>query len=251
MKTKNLRISGSGTCLPLLRILGKEFHRRNPSIAIRFLPGTRSSGGIKGATIGLLDIGAVSRPLEGDEKGLGLKYCVLSQDALAIGTNPSVPLDSITSEELRGIYSGRVTNWRSLGLKPGGIVVLDRNEDESAKIIFREHVLGPAGRLPVTKEAVVLFFESDMVDALEGTPNSIGYLSGGLVVSSRRKVNLVKVDGVYPSVDNVLSGRYRIVRPLGVVLPSDPSPEATAFVKFARSDAGHDLMESEGFTPAK
>lgn len=245
--TGTIKISGSGTCLPLLKVLEPEFARLNPTVRVVFLPGVHSSGGIKGVQDGTLDVGAVSRPLKPDEKKLGLVYWRLSEDALAVATHAGVGPQSLSVAQLKDIYRGKITNWKQLGGKNLAITVLDRNEDESAKIVFREHALGP--NLKILPEAVNLYYESDMVDGLLNTPGAIGYLSYGYVKSKRLDVRLALVDGVGPSVANVKNGSYGMVRDLGIVTKKRPSPAARLFVEYITSKSAASRMARFGFAP--
>lgn len=241
-----LRVSGSGTCLPLLRILTAHYSRKGVDFA--YLPGLHSGGGIQGVAGGELDLGAVSRELTAEESSLALRYTLLSRDGLVVAVHPSVGVTELTSKQVQGIYSGEYTNWKQLGGPDRSIIVLDRNEDESAKIILRRYVLGPD--LDVTDRAVNLFYESDMVEAMQSTPGSVGYFSLGYGLSQNVPVRFLRLDGVEPSVANIVNGRYKVVRPLGVVTRSDAPEEVSAFVEWARGPEARKLIEASGFAPA-
>jgi phosphate transport system substrate-binding protein len=246
-----LRASGSGTCLPLVRILAASW----PDQAARlvFLPGLRTKGGVKGVSQGSLDVGAISRKLTRDEQSTDLRVTWLSSDGLAMAVNPSVArlgIKALTGEQVRSIYSGNVRDWKQLGATESlPIVVLDRHEDESAKIILREFVLGPADTFKVTAESVNLYYESDMVDALQTTSGAIGYFSLGLAVSQQVPVTLLSLDGVEPTVANIESGKYRIVRPLGVVTRADASEPVQAFIEWITSDEARRIRVAKGYAP--
>lgn len=240
------RVSGSGTCLPLLRIMMKRYPGQD--IEPIFLPGLHSGGGIQGVVSDDLEIGAVSRDLTADERNLGLDYTLLSTDGLAIATHPSVSLDGLTTAQVRDIYRGKYVNWKQLGGPDLAITILDRNEDESAKIILRKYVLGKD--LRITSRAVSLYYESDMVSGLKDTPGAIGYFSLGYGISERVAVNYLKLDGVEPSVENVENGSYKVVRPLGIVTRKDASGAVQRFLEWARSQSTQTMIEGEGYAPA-
>ncbi len=244
----SIKISGSDTCRPLVEILARAYSKSHPELKIRFLPSTHSKGGIEGAAQGLLDIGLVSRELKPEEKALGLTYLLLSNDGLAVATNNSVKVKNLTTQQVRDIYSGKVKNWKELGGADAPIVVLDRNEDESAKIILRQYVLGKT--LQITKEATVLYYESDMVETLEKTPNTIGYLSLGYALSKKLPINLISLDGVVPSVTNVLNGKYKVTMPLGIVYIK-PKPQTKKLIDFFQSEEANRLMIKNGFAPCQ
>lgn len=249
--TTQLRVSGSGTCLPLLRILAAEYKAVHPEAGVEFafLPGLHSGGGIKGVANGDLDIGSVSRELSEDESALGLAYKELSTDGLVIAVHPGVTIKGLTTQQVRDIYSGKYSNWSELGGPDMLIVILDRNEDESAKIILRKYVLGPD--LAITPKAVNLYYEPDMIDGLKSTAGAIGYFSLGFGLSQNVEVNYLELDGVEASITNIENGTYKMVRPLGVVTAGEPPAAVKAFVDWASGDDARALMKSKGFAPAE
>ncbi|MFA5867775.1 MAG: phosphate ABC transporter substrate-binding protein [Actinomycetota bacterium] len=245
---QTIRITGSSTCLPMLKILTTQYAKKHPEIRFLYLPSAHSGAGIQGAANGTLDIGAVSRDLTPEEIALGLEYIVLSNDGLAIATHKDMKIKTITTEQLRQIYSGEVVNWKDLGGPDASIVVLDRAEDESAKVILRKYLLGDTVVLP---SASVMFLETDLIKALTTTPDSIGYLSLGAIVSDNLDVNVLSLDDVQPSVLNIHSGLYKIVRPLGIVLKKNPTSATRSFVEWVHSAEGTKAMDAKGYASVK
>lgn len=246
-KAKRIKISGSRTCLPLMEILAHAYEKKHPDVDIIFLPGAHSSAGIQGVQNNTLDIGSVSRELKPEEAQLSLTYKVVSNDGLAIFTNQQIKLSNITIEQAKGIYAGTITKWKEVGGPDAKIVVLDRAEDESAKIILRKYVIGDT---KTTAEATVLYFESDMVEALKTTPNAIGYLSLGYSITKSLPLNVLSLDGVRPSEENVHNGSYKVVRPLGIVYKKGPKGPTKDFLDFIFSKEGKKVMEKNGYAAA-
>lgn len=247
-KPQTIRITGSSTCLPLLKILTTDYAKNHPEIRFLYLPSAHSGAGIQGAANGTLDIGAVSRDLTNAEAALGLEHIVLSNDGLAIATHKDLKIKSITTAQLIQIYSGEITNWKDLGGPDATIVVLDRAEDESAKVILRKYCLGTCTVLP---SASVMFLETDLIKALTTTPNSIGYLSYGAIISDNLKVNVLSLDGATPTVVNIQKGVYKIVRPLGIVLRKNPTSATRSFVDWATGPNGSKIMNAKGYASVK
>lgn len=246
-----LRVSGSGTCLPLLRILASQQPDR--AVGMVFLPGLHSKGGIKGVIQGSLDIGAVSRDLNPDEESADLEVTWLSKDGLVIAVNPSVGklgITDITDQQIRDIYTGKYTDWKQLGASQSmPIIVLDRHEDESAKIIMRKYVFGSVDKLKVTPDSVNLYYESDMVDALQSTVGAIGYFSLGYANSQNISVDHLRFNGVEATTANIESGTYTLIRPLGVVTKSSAPAQVKSFVKWATGPDARELMLAKGYAP--
>ncbi|MCK5614953.1 substrate-binding domain-containing protein [Candidatus Pacearchaeota archaeon] len=243
-----ITISGSGTCMPLVEILADGFIKENPEVDIVFEPGVHSSGGVKGVDESILDIGTVSRELKDEEKKTGVKYSLLSNDGLVLGASKDVNVVELTVEQIKSIFSGEISNWKDVNGPDKEIVVLDRNEDESAKIILRKFVLGPD--LKVTEKAAILYFEDEMIEAAKVTEGAIGYFSLGFAQSTNLDVNLIKINGIEPSVESILSGDYEILRPLGIVI-KNPNEVTQKFVDFILGDEAKEIMKENGFAPAK
>jgi phosphate transport system substrate-binding protein len=245
---KRIRISGSNTSLPLLRIMARAYENEHPDVEIAFLPGAHSKAGIQGVMSGNLDIGGVSRPLKPEESTPTIRYKAISNDGLVIAANKSTTVSDLTTDQIKNIYNGTIQNWKEVGGRDASIVILDRAEDESAKIILRQYVLGD---LVVTGQATVLFLETDMIKAIQNTPNSIGYLSLGYALSEKPTIKVLKLDGVEPSVTNIYNDTYKMVRPLAVVYKSDASAQAKEFVSFMLSKDGQGVMEKNGYAVYK
>ncbi len=244
---ERVRVSGSGTCLPLMRVLTERYEQDHAELEFVYLPGLHSGGGIKGVASGDLELGAVSRSLNADENDLGLTYVQLADDGLVIAVHPSVTIDELTSQQVRDIYSGKYDNWAQLGGPDLPMVILDRNEDESAKIILRQYVLG--ADMVVTDKAINLFYEPDMVEGLVKSPGAIGYFSLGLGLSDKVAVRYLKLDGVVASVEDIDNGSYPVIRPLGLVFAPSASSEIRDFAKWAVGDEAIALMRERGFAP--
>ncbi len=242
-----IRVSGSGTCLPLLRILAAQYPGKD--VTFEFMQGLHTSGGVKGVASGSLDIGAVSRELTPQEKAYGLTYTALSDDGLAVAVHPSVTVRGLTGAQVKDIYRGRYENWKQLGGPDLPIAILDRNEEESAKIIFRKHVLGED--TTVTPRAGDMSFESDMIRGVQDTPGAIGYFSLGYGVSEASTVRsrFLELDGVQPTVENIVGGRYLMTRPLAVVTEKSAPEAVRVFLAWATSEEAKQLMRAKGYAP--
>lgn len=242
-----IRISGSGPALQLLKVLASEYE--DPAVEFVFLSGLHSAGGIDGVAHGDLEIGTVSRDLTEQELSLGLDYTPLADDALAVVVHPSCQVTGLTSQQVRDIYAGRYRTWRELGGADVPIAILDRNEDESAKIVFRRHVLGPS--LLVTTSAGVLALEPDMIEAVASTPGAIGYCSMGAAMAQGARIRVLDLDGVSPTVGDVYSGKYPVVRTLGVVMRPDAPDAVDRFIRWAAGPEGRVVIERHGYAAAR
>lgn len=242
------RITGSYACLPLLRILTAEYVRKHPELRFNYLPGSSSTAAFAGIQDRTIDIGATSRvPTEPGEESPGAVQTTLSNDALVFATHTDVNIYGLTTDQVRLIYSGAITNWKDVGGPDKHIVVLDRSENETVKEILRQFCLGPT---VITPTATILYSESDMNKALQMTDSSIGYLSYGGYKSQKLSLNIPSLDGITPGHKAVENKTYKITRTLGIVTNENAGPEIKAFVKWATGQEARRLMEINGYAAA-
>ncbi len=244
---QRVRISGSASAMPLVKLLARELERYHPEMEVVFLPETHTKGGLAGVHEGDSDIGLLSRGLTEEEAEFKLQYLHLAQDGIVFATHKSVKIRDITTQQLGEIYSGRITNWRQLGGNNKGINVLDRPEYTSPKITLRNKLFGKD--LKIVKTATVLERPSQMNESLKIIPYSIGYTSLGEVISSGLDVNVLNVDGIPPTPAHVRKNVYSFSRPFGMVIHSTPNKGVMKFVDFIYSESGIKVIESKGYAP--
>jgi len=239
-------VSGSRTCIPLMDILDEGCR---DSVELAYLPSVYSSGGIEAVAEGDADIGFVARSLTEEEQQLGLRYEPLTWDALVFAVHPSVTIDGLSTEQVRDLYAGEITNWRQAGGPDLPVTVFDRTEGGSAKVLVRRYVLGED--LQIAPSVVQVAQETDMVDAIRGTRGGIGFVSLGWVTARKLPVRTLALDGIVPGVGTTQAGTYPLARPLGVVARPDAPPRVERFLKWATGDEAAALIAKQGYAPAR
>ena len=240
-----VRVSGSGTALPLAEKLAEAYGRDHPEIEFRFDEGTNSGGAIEGVIGGTLDLAVVNRPLSEDEAREPLDYHPFARDAIIFAARHEGGVEGLSTEQVRGVYGGELTDWEQLGGSAAPIIVLDRDEDESA----RKLVLLPLmdGR-PVEARTVVLNKTSEMIEAMESTSDSLGYSSLVLLQErERRGLRVLALDGVVPSPEAVERGDYPWYLTFGLVHAEGAPRALRDFVAFASGPEGRKLAQKNGY----
>lgn len=238
-----IRVTGAGGCTPLVRMLAGEYPEAD-RVEFDFLGGLDNESAFMGAARNEFDIGTISRPPNEEEARLGLDYAPLSSDGLVFVVHPSVSVGSLTTRQVREIYTGKIRNWREVGGPDMPIVPLDRTEADAAKIGLRERVLGDS---TTTSTTVELAYEDDMLQGVEQTPGAVGFASLGAIRNGHAWARVLQLDGVSPSVASIHDGEYPLTRTLGVVLSPQASPEAREFVKWAGGPEAARIMEKKGW----
>ncbi|MGX3098652.1 substrate-binding domain-containing protein [Helicobacter sp. 23-1046] len=114
-KIQNAKIvvAGSSSITPLMEKLKEAYKAQNPSVNIEILQ-SDSTTGINSVLQGIADIGMVSRELKESELSTGLKAEVLAIDGLAVIVNPQSKITSLSKEQVKEIFSGKVTKWEEV-----------------------------------------------------------------------------------------------------------------------------------------
>ena len=108
-----LKVGGSTSVEPLMQKLAEAYIALNPDVDIE-ISGGGSGTGINEATEGIIDIGMSSRNLKDEEKG-ALTATNIALDGVAVIVNPANPIDKITIEQIRAIFTGEITRWNQVG----------------------------------------------------------------------------------------------------------------------------------------
>jgi len=223
-----IEIGGSTSVVPVLELLAAGFAADNPHIRLN-VHGTGSSDGIRNAGV-LYQLGMTSRDLTPSELGMGLNEQLIAIDGIAVIVRYDSPVRDLSREQIRGIYTGEITDWSEVsGEKSGAIAVITREEGSGTRGAFEEMV-GFPGRLRLG--AVEGPSTGAVRSNVAGNPNAIGYISVGSVDGS---VRAISVDGVEPTAENMLAGLYVIARPF-ILLYRDLHPASRAFLNWVISD---------------
>lgn len=240
-----ITIIGASTPYPALEKLA-EVYQTQADVQINFLDSSQSSGGIAAVKEGVVELGTVTRPPKPEEQADNLTYREIARDLLLVAVHPSVEnIDGLTTEALQAVYSGKATNWREFGGPDAEIVVLDRAEDTSAKRLLRSHYLGDT--LENAPNAIMLRRESNVIEALQNTPYSIGTLSRARATTQSLPVNHLSLDGIEPTPEKLSAGQYSMARSLGIVWQGTPSASTQGFIDFVFSPEGRAVLEQAGF----
>jgi phosphate transport system substrate-binding protein len=232
-----LTVAGSTSVQPFAEILAEEYmvHHKGKKV---FIQGGGSSAGIEAVRTGAADIGMSSRRLIASEKEL--IPVPIAYDAIAVIVNPKNPLDDLSTEQIRGIFSGKLTNWKEIGGRNHSLTMVTREEGSGTREAFQKMVMG---KREISLGGLVQDSNGAIRQVVSDDPNAIGYISLGLVDKS---VKALKIDGIRPNLENIMKSRYQIVRPFLFVFRAAPNGLAKDFLDFILSADGQKLLKQEG-----
>ncbi len=227
--TGTVNTDGSTSMADVMAVLKETFAEVQPGVNVNYT-GSGSGSGITNVLNGSVDIGLSSRALKAEEEEQGAVAHVVALDGVAVVVNPENTVADLTVEQIAKIFSGEITNWSELGGADAEIAVFGRESGSGTRSAFEE-IVGVEDACAYTNE---YSSTGDMVGAVAGNPNAIGYASLSAVDES---VVAVKVNGVAPSEATVKDGTYEIQRPFVMVTKegTELSEAAQAFLDYATS----------------
>ncbi len=251
-----ITVKGSDTMVILGQRWAEEYMGAHPKATIQ-VTGGGSGTGISALINGTTEICQASRPMSAAEKEkLRDRYATVgveipvARDGLSVYVNASNPLSEITMDQLKLIFTGKVTNWKELGGPDGKIVVYSRENSSGTYVFFKEHVLKNAD---YTVRAQSMPGTAAVVNAVAKEKFGIGY--GGAAYAKGIKVLKVKPDAGSPAVAadeaHVKDGSYPLSRPLFFYLRNKPTGDVGAFVDWVLSAAGQTIVTKVGYYPVK
>jgi phosphate transport system substrate-binding protein len=255
---ETLVIKGSNTIYPIAQLWIEEFQKMYPDV-VATLEGAGSSTGIKALMNQTADIANASRFLKSSEIEAmheQKKYfvpLVIGYDGIAVIVNPDLGIDSISIDTLYKIYTGQITEWSQIDSKlpKKTIVAYSRNTASGTFEVWLEKVLKGDKLSP--RIQMVESTQAE-IESVARNPYAIAYTGMGYVTD---QVKALKIDGIEPSVQNVLAGKYPLSRPLFVFFDlsrfGNAWPEkgiVASYIRFILSPEGQKIVEKAGYIPA-
>ncbi len=251
---KPITIKGSNTMVIMAQSWAETYMKENPDIIIQ-VSGEGTGTGIAALINGGTDICEASRPMtEGERvqlksrRGKDAKEIPVAMDGIAICVHQSSPIKSLSEPQLKAIYTGQTTNWKSLGGTESKIVAYSRDNSSGTYQFFKEHVLGNADfahdiqNLPGTGAIVNAVSKDQASIGYSG----IGYASGIRVIPISRDD---KSEAVSPSLETVRSGKYPLSRNLFFYTAGDSTGDMKAFIDWVLSPEGQKICATVGYYP--
>lgn len=212
-----------------------------------------SGKGIKALMAGETKLAGASRSLKRKEKKAGALGHTIGYDAIAVFIHKDNPVKDLTKDQIKGIFTGEITNWKDVGGNDAPITPNTEiaGEGRATMLVFQKITMGKA---PYGKGFKEIDMPKDQIVYLAGNPTGICSVSLGLLsaVSSevKSKVKSVSVEGMSPTEDNIRSGGYLISRPLLLVTKGLAKGEVKEFIDFMLTSEGQSYV-AKHFVPVK
>lgn len=212
------------------------------------IQGGGATRGIRDAASGKIDIGGACRvTIKGNKLESNAYEIPVAWDALVVVVNKNNPVTGISFQQLQALYLGKIKNWKALG-----------GADVPINLYVRRGKISGVGR--TLRELVFANFEQKFVSThivkssgplekgIMKDPDGIGVT--GISSAKRRDIKILKLNGKYPSYENIRKGEYVLYRPLYLVIArNNREKKVHDFIRYALSLEGQALIRAQGTVP--
>ena len=250
------RIKGSDTVLPLSQSEAENYKKVNPSSSVS-VTGGGSGVGISALVAGTTDIAQASRKIKFDEKqklqesGKTAKEVIIAYDALAVIVNPANKVVNLTREQLEGIFTGKIKNWKEIGGDDLKIVPYSRETSSGTYEFFKESVLKNKNYM---NGIMSMPATGSIVQSVSQTKGAIGYVGLAYLNKNVKAVHISYDAGkmfTEPSVVNAKNKSYPVVRPLYFYFEVKSEAKVKPFINYVLSKEGQAIVSKVGFITVK
>ena len=250
---QTIKAKGSDTLKPLAERWAQIYERKNTGVHLE-VSGGSSGPGIAALIKGETDIAEASRPLNDSEKeefrkaGKTPVDVVVALDAVEILVNPANTIDSLSLEDVKGIFTGTITNWNQVGGSNRTIKLYGRDGSSGTRAFLQENVLHGSPYAPGVTEfpAYASLIASVMKDR-----DGICYAGLGAGRGLKHLSLRIRADGngIEPSAQKVKLGQYPLSRQLHWFLQAHPTGHLRELCLWVLSSEAQAVVEKEGFIP--
>lgn len=245
VQAQPLRLGGTGSALGTAKALGAGYAAATRAGAAPVLvPNLGSAGALKALEAGAIDVAFVARPLTAAEAAAGLVATDYGRSPFVLVTSkPGVA--SISTAEVAAALSGEVVTW------PDGqrIRLVLRPKTDTDMLLLA----GMSPRIAAALDGalrrpgiVVAATDQEAADEAERLPGSLSVTTLSLLVSERRRLEVVALDGIAPTPRSIADGTYPYVKSLRMVTRGAPQGAVRAFVGFVASAEGRAILVANG-----
>ncbi|HET58222.1 MAG TPA: phosphate ABC transporter substrate-binding protein [Deltaproteobacteria bacterium] len=243
-------IDGSTTVGPIVKAFAEFYMRQNKDVNIT-VSESGSGNGAKSLINSTCQIGAMSRFMKDGEfkaaieKGVMPVAHVVAMDGLPIIVHPSNPVKNLTVDQVRDIYTGKITNWNQVGGPNRPILMISRDTNSGTYETFNELVMRGE---KIAANCEYVGSNGAVRQRVQSTANAIGYAGLGFVDNT---VKALSINEVAPTPRTVARGTYPIARALYLFTNGYPKLGSPlhGFISLYLTPKGQEIIESIGFIP--
>ena len=221
---------------------------------------TRTTQAYRNLAAGESDILIVGEPTPDvrsdlDRRGFNIEMAPIAMDALVFLVSTSNPVDNLTSQQLREIYTGSITNWQQLGGENTDIEAFQRNEEAMSQVLMQKLVMDWE---PMADAPIQIFsseFEmGESITAIKGFDGSAGAIGFTMfyyadVMEMAEGFKILSIDGIMPGPETIKNGQYPFLNPYYAVINATHPEDSHVRIMFnwLQSEEGQELISRQGY----
>ena len=229
-----LNIVGSTSIQPVCEELVEEYKKTHVDVDIN-IQGGGSGLGIKCSENCLADIGMSSKEVDNDK----LNVYNVGTEGIVIVVNPNNPINDLSTNQIRDIFSGKITDWSEISNESGKINVISREEGSGTLDSFKNIIMKNS---QIKKEAIILNSPGAIKQSVIQDENAIGFVS---LVHADENLKMLSIDGVEISEKSICDGSYKLQRPFLFTTSKTPNNETLKFINWVLSDESQKIFKKE------
>ena len=255
------RLDGSTSMVPLAEAVASVLLGEDRESVTDLCQFNRTTQSFRNLAMGECDLLLAGEPnaavfTEMEEQGFAYEIETIAMDGLVFLVNENNPVDSLTTDQIRDIYTGKITNWSQVGGSDAEIIPFQRNEGAGSQALMKKLVMGdtPLADPPEEYMASSMGELMSVVKSYDNSANAIGYSVYYYAndMQMAQGLKLLKVDGVEPSRETIRSGEYPHRNAYYCVIPASAAEDSPNRILFdwLMSEDGQKLIDLEGYVAA-
>jgi phosphate transport system substrate-binding protein len=253
---ESITVKGSDTMVILAQRWAERYMQAHKDVTIQ-VTGGGSGTGISALINGTTDICNASRPMKPSERdklksrygsrGVEIKAAL---DGLSVYVNEGCPISELSLQQLKAIYTSKITNWKELGGPDAKIILYGRENSSGTYVYFKDNVLDGED---YSTSMQTLPGTAAVVNAVARDKSGIGY--GGAAYGKGIREVKVKKDAsspaYAPTLENIRNGAYPISRFLYMYVRNRPSGAMKDYIDWTLGDEGQKIVNEVGYFPIR
>jgi phosphate transport system substrate-binding protein len=242
---EEVRIGGTGAALGTMQMLAEAYAKSQPQTRITVLPSMGSSGGIKAVLSGAIQLGLSSRPLAEAEVQGGATGFEYGRTPLVFATASTNKTLGLSTQNLVDMYAAKTEQWPDgskvrLVLRPVG-----DSDSELIKALSPE-MREAQGAAEQRKGMSFAVTDQDAANSIEKVPGALGPSTLAQILSEKRQIKALRLNGVVPDAGSIASGSYPLQKRLWLINGPKTPAAAQSFVSFVQSADGRAILVQTG-----
>lgn len=241
--------AGSSALKPLVDEASQKFIEKNPNVSITVDAGG-SGEGLKQVSEGTVTIGnsdvSAEEKLDADQAKelVDHQVCVVTMAPIVNKDVTEAGVKDLSTDQLIGIFTGQITNWKDVGGPDEDIVLVTRPSSSGTRATFEKYVLN--GNAEAENKSMETDDSGVLLKNVSDTKGAIGYVALSYLVDNK-DVDAVSIDGVAPTLENTYNGTYKVWTMEHMYTKGKGSKADKAFIKYIMSDDFAKTSEKLGY----